>query len=259
MFFWSDGNVWVHSVSLRPALDFVSGGLFFAGFVLVLIRYIHRRNWVDLFLLLSIPALMAPSILSLAFPDENPNLNRTAGAIIPVFILVGLALDGLLSSLKTNMGKRAGLVATWVVGLGLCGFALNINYDLVFNQYARNFTQSAWNTSEMGEIMQFFAESFGSSDSAWVVAYPHWVDTRLVGINAGLTTRDFAIWPDKIPDTATDPRAKLFLVNPNDKDGLNALQQVYPQGILSLHQSRVETKDFFIFMVPPRGGGNGGN
>ena len=111
----------------------------------------------------------------------------------------------------------------------------------------------------MGEIIQFFSDTYGEADSAWVVAYPHWVDTRLVGMNAGLTTRDFAIWPDHIVDTAPDPRAKLFLINPLDQDGLNALRQVYPEGILSLHKSRVETKDFYIFMVPPRGTGNGGN
>ena len=123
MFFWQDGVVWVHSIPLRPALDVVSAGLFFAGSVLVLVRYIRKRNWLDIFLLLSIPLLMLPSILSLAFPDENPSLNRTAGAIIPVFILIALALDGLLSSLNTNLGKRAGLVATWVVGLGLVGLS----------------------------------------------------------------------------------------------------------------------------------------
>ena len=34
--------------------------------------------------LLSIPLLMLPSILSLAFPDENPALNRAAGDLTPV-------------------------------------------------------------------------------------------------------------------------------------------------------------------------------
>jgi len=40
--------------------------------VLVIVRYIRKRDWVDLFLLVSIPLLMMPSILSLAFPEENP-------------------------------------------------------------------------------------------------------------------------------------------------------------------------------------------
>lgn len=259
MFFWSDGVVWVQSIPMRPALDFISAGLFFAGLVLVLVRYIRNRHWVDLFLLLSIPVLMLPSILSLAFPDENPSLVRSGGAIVPVFILVGLALDGFLSSLNINLGKRAGLIATWVVGLGLAGWSMANNYDLVFNQYAKNYTQSAWNTSEMGEIVRFFSDAYGEADTAWVVAYPHWVDTRLVGMTAGFTTRDMAIWPDHIIDTSADPRAKLFLVYPQDTDGLNTLRQIYPEGIMSLHKSRVETKDFYIFMVPPRGDSNVGN
>ena len=35
MFFWQDGDVWVHSVPLRPALDTAAAGLFFLGVVLV--------------------------------------------------------------------------------------------------------------------------------------------------------------------------------------------------------------------------------
>ena len=95
MFNWDDGEIWVHSVTHRPALDVVSASLFLIGVVLLLIRYIRKRHWLDLFLLLSIPLLSMPSILSLAFPGENPALNRAGGAYVPVFVVVALALDGL--------------------------------------------------------------------------------------------------------------------------------------------------------------------
>ena len=80
MFNWDDGEIWVHSVIHRPALDVVSGALFLIGVVLLSIRYIRKRRWLDLFLILSIPLLTMPSILSLAFPGENPALNRAGGA-----------------------------------------------------------------------------------------------------------------------------------------------------------------------------------
>ncbi len=97
MFNWDDGEIWVHSVTHRPALDVVSAALFLIGVVLLLIRYIRKRHWLDLFLLLSIPLLTMPSILSLAFPGENPALNRAGGAYVTAFVIVGLALDGLLT------------------------------------------------------------------------------------------------------------------------------------------------------------------
>ena len=108
MFFWDDGDVWVHSIPHRPALDVISAALFFLGLVLVVLRYLRKRSWVDLFLLVSIPLLLLPSILSLAFPNENPNLNRTAGAYVPVFLILAIGLEGLLSAIKRSLAGAAG-------------------------------------------------------------------------------------------------------------------------------------------------------
>ncbi|MBA4380681.1 MAG: hypothetical protein C0393_08425, partial [Anaerolinea sp.] len=112
MFNWDDGQIWVVSVTGRPALDVVSGALFVIGIILLLVRYVRQRHWLDLFLLLSIPLLLLPSILSLAYPAENPALNRAAGAIVPVFLIVGLALDGLVTGLGSG---RARATLAWAV------------------------------------------------------------------------------------------------------------------------------------------------
>jgi hypothetical protein len=251
MFAWDDGQIWVTSVTNRPALDVVSGALFYAGVVLIFIRYVRERNWVDLFLLLSVPMLMLPSILSLAFPAENPSLNRMAGAIVPVFVIVALALDAFIQSIQSNIKTRRGMWLAWAMALVLIAFSASQNYDLVFNQYQSVFKLSSWNTTEMGQVIQDFSDSVGAADTAWVVAFPHWVDTRLVGINAGYPQRDYAIWPDHLADTAADPRAKLFLVKPDDEGGLATLKEVYPQGVLQTYDSAVENHDFYMFFVPP--------
>jgi len=138
-----------------------------------------------------------PSILSLAFPAENPILNRTAGAIVPVFVIIGIALDGLISGLEARVNGKTGQILAWGVAIFLLGWASMQNYHLVFNEYQRSYELSAWNTSDMGQVIQQFGDLFGTTETAWVVAYPHWVDTRLVGINAGEPKRDFAIWPDQ--------------------------------------------------------------
>ena len=252
MFAWDNGEVWVISIPGRPALDIISAALYHLGLVIVFVRYIRQRHWLDLFLLISIPLLLLSSILSLAFPSENPILNRTAAAYIPAFIIAGVALDGLLSGLEQHKGRLSRAVSGSVVAIALL-FAMFQNYDLVFRQYKTLYTQSAWNTTEMGQVIQAFGQLTGTTDTAWLVGYPYWVDSRLVGINAGLPTRDTAIWPDALEATVTDSRAKLFLLNTADQPTVELLTRLYPAGSLTTYDSRVD-KDFLMFTVPPTGG-----
>jgi Dolichyl-phosphate-mannose-protein mannosyltransferase len=257
MFNWDDGEIWVHSVTHRPALGVVSGALFLIGVVLVLVRYLRHRHWLDLFLLLSIPLLAMPSILSLAFPGENPALNRAAGAYVPAFVLVGLALDSLVSAtLKIGQGKLRtefiwGLVVILMVWSGIQ------NYDLVFHQYYEAFRAGSWNSSEMGAVIKLFGITYGETDTVWIVPFPHWVDTRLPGVWAGIPNRDFAMWRENLPETVQLPGPKLFMVkadllNPeaNDQETLDVLKELYPGGSLEIHRSDVPGHDFWIYSVP---------
>jgi hypothetical protein len=252
MFFISNGNTWVHSIPFRPALDVISAAFYFIGSIFVLIRYLKLRNWEDVFLLLSVPLLMMPSILSLAFPEENPSLNRTSGAIIPVFIIAAIGFEGifhrLIESTKTKIYKYA--------IISFAGFMLIVsmfnNYDLVFNQFNQQFLQNAWNSSQIGEVIIGFTESVGDADNAFVVPTAHWVDTRLVGIVAGYPTRDFALWPEQFAETLSIEDQKLFILKPENLDALNLLQEMYPDHSLYNYDSGREGKDFLIFSVPAK-------
>jgi hypothetical protein len=254
MFSWDNGQIWPVSVTNRPALDVVSGALFHLGLALVLLRYIRHRHWLDLFLLVSIPMLMLPSILSLAYPDENPALNRASGVIIPVFLIIAIALDSLMTALKNRLGNPLGKQFAWGLAVGLFVIAAAQNYDLVFNQYRRSYDLSSWNTTEMGRVIHRYANSVGSLDSAWVVAYPHWVDTRLVGMNAGNTARDYAVFPENLEELVDVPGPKLFLVNIHDSNSIEVLENLFPQGWLTFYESEIDFKDFLIYMVPPSQG-----
>jgi hypothetical protein len=253
MFNWDDGEIWVHSVTHRPALDVVSGALFLAGVLLLLVRYIKSRNWVDLFLLLSVPLLQLPSILSLAFPGENPALNRAAGAMVPVFVIVALALDGLWAGLRSRLTGRGGAVLTWGLTLVLVAVSSFQNYDLVFNQFARQFDSGAWNSSEMGAVIKQFGLTYGETDTVWIVPYPHWVDTRLPGVWAGIPNRDFGVWPENLESTLEASGPKLFIVNVQDETGKARLEELYPMGIWSrfVSETGLEGKDFLIYFIPP--------
>ena len=254
MFFWDNGNIWAHSIPGRPALELVSGALYFLGITGLLVRYIRKRQWIDMFLLVSVPILLLPSILSLAYPGENPSLNRTAGAIVPVFVVIGLSFETLIRTFRERLaGAYAKIAPVALLGILVLWSSLN-NYDLVFNQYYEIYRASSWNTSEIGEVARLFIDSIGSPDTTYLVGYPHWVDSRLVAINAGQAGRDFAIFPDQIPATQDDLRPKMFFVNMFDVENIDLLEETYPQGVIWRHDSEVENKDFLIFFVPPNQG-----
>jgi len=246
VFNWDDGEIWVHSVPHRPGLDLVTAAFFLIGIVLLLVRYARGRDWRDLFLLVSIPVLLLPSVLSLAFPAENPALNRAAAAVVPAVLVSALALDGLIAGFGSAQIRA---VTAWGLALLLLGVSAAQNYDLVFHKFDQNFRTGAWNTSEMGRVISEFRQTYGQTDTVWIVPFPHWVDTRLPGIWAGIPNRDFALWPADFAGTLLMPAPKLVMFWPEDVEAENGLRLLYPDGVLSRYTSAVPGKDFMIFFV----------
>ena len=246
-FNWDNGGIWVHSVPRRPALDVVSGVLFLLGVFLLTARYIRTRQWTDLLILLAVPLTQMPSILSLAFPAENPSLNRAAGAIVPAFLIVGIGLDGLMTGLGSR--KKLGVIAWSLAGILLVLSSVQ-NYALVFRDYNNQYTESAWNTSEMGAIMKDAIQRGVPAENVWVVPYTHWVDTRLPPIWAGLPGRDIAVPREDLPKTVGNIGPKIFMVRMDDAEALALLQALYPLGQLRQFESAFDSHDFWIFSVP---------
>jgi hypothetical protein len=235
----------------RPALDLVSAALYFMGLVLMVFRWLKSRRWQDLFLLIMIPILMMPSILALAFPEENPSLSRAGGALIPIFLICAIALETLLTGLWKRSKKPFSKVCVVLLALGLLGASAAQNYNIALVQYPDEYKNATWNTTQMGQVAKEFVLQGGSPYTIWVVGVPYWVDTRLVAINAGYAGMDFAIWPKDITaSTQKITGAKLFIVKADDVTGMNTLKEVYPQGYAVLHTSDVPGQEFYAFMVP---------
>jgi len=249
MFFYSNGEIWVHSIPYRPALDIITAVFFFIGLVYILKRFRDKRNWVDLFVILLVPLLMLPSILSLAFPQENPSLNRTNAAILPVFVISALGFEFVFRTIMHSVkGKWLKAISIGFMGM-LILISCVMNFRLVFNDYSKQFLEKAWNTSEIGAVIKDFVKSGGNPDNAFVVPYPYWVDTRLVGINAGFPTKDYALTKDQIIPTPLIKSPKLFILKPEDIDSLNEIQNIYSQIEEQEFISRQPGKNFIIVRV----------
>ncbi len=249
--FWKDGSTWVNSVTDRPVLDVVTAALYALGIVVLVARWIKKRNWQDMFLLLSIPVLMLPSIMALAFPVENPSTSRTGAAAIPIILIAVIGLQGLLSSLwkRASSGVAKGAVAA--VAAFLLIVSLYQNYDLVFRQYNTAYENSTWNTYQMGQVCKDFIDSVGTPDTCYVSGLAYWADTRLVAMTTGYPDKDFALWPENYATVKDDPRAKMFLVRANQTQDLETLHQLFPTGFETYHQGNIPDHDFVAFMVPP--------
>jgi 4-amino-4-deoxy-L-arabinose transferase-like glycosyltransferase len=250
MFFNDNGEVWVHSITHRPALDLITAGFYFIGVLVMILDYFKKFSWEYASLLFSIPLLLMPSILSLAFPDENPCLNRTSAAMVPVFIVAGFGMESIMRSIQVKLDAKAGKHFVVLLTISLLLVSAVWNYDLVFNQYADQFVKGAWNTSDIGQVIKEYAQTTGSYDSAYVIPYPHWVDTRLVGINAGAPRTDFALSPEFIGETLNQEGSKLFIFKYDDMQSLDLLTELYPEGTLKFYDDQYEGKDFYIFLVP---------
>ncbi len=250
MFNWDSGEIWVNTLPGHPSLDVVSGALFVLGLGLVAMRYIRQRRWEDGFLLLALPVLMLPSTLALAFPQENPAPNRAGGAGIVVFVIAALALEAILRAVRQQVSGKAGLRMAGILGSVLLLAAVGHNYSMTFTQFPAQYVTGTWNTSEMGAVIEQFADTVGSQEQAWVVAYPYWADTRLVGINAGFPAADFAIDSADLDLTRDVSSPKLFLLKLEDQPSLDLLRVMYPDGALSTYISSVPTHNFYIYYVP---------
>ena len=163
---------------------------------------------------------------------------------MPIFLIAAMGLDTLLQNIKRQLsGLNASIVTAVILGMVLFTSVVQ-NYNLVFDEYDETYTQSSLNTSEIGGVIHNFVDVYGDLDSAYVVGYPYWVDTRLVGINSGYPIKDYAIWPDTFQETVSNKRAKLFILNNEDTESLDKLRQLYPDYYETVYQSRVPVQEF---------------
>lgn len=253
MFNWTGDIVWVNTVPLVPVLSNLAGALLIFGVVFAVWRLVRFRQTIFAYLFVSGFVLLAPSTLSLAFPNENPSVVRTGGAIPVVFVLVAIPLALLLyhlrRCLRDRWGTRAGLVAVSLILL----FSAHHAYTWYFGTYDEQYRKSALNTTEMAEALLGFVHTFGDMQHVYHKAYPYWADTRIIAINMGdITWRNAVVNTQQMEAQLDDPAAKMYLVNPRDSEALVWLSQHYSQGYARTIRSRIPGKDFVLYFVPAR-------
>jgi len=173
-----------------------------------------------------------------------------------VFLIIALAVENLVVNLKEKFSGKWGLWISRGVVLLLAVISMQENARLVFVDYYQQFSRNAWNTSEIGGVIRQFSDNIGDDSQAWVIPYPHWVDTRLVGINAVNYVKDFALWQTDIQTTTDAPTPRLYIYKPEDEETYQILQELFPEGVVHRYDSSVEGRDFMLYYVLDDGAGN---
>jgi Dolichyl-phosphate-mannose-protein mannosyltransferase len=258
-FNWRGDSTFVNAVSFDPFLDVVTGGLFLAGLLVVIIRIIRSRDAVCLFAVLSLPVLMLSSTLALGFPWENPSVNRMGPAAPLIFAIAALPVSVLVEAIwadqRPNLRKLAvGSVAA-VTAVGLC-FAAAENYDRYFHDFDYQTRVNVVNTTEIADAIAG-AEAIGiDKNDVYLVDREFWLDVRNVGIALGDITwgpRQQIAIGGTLP--AQQPGRPLLLVlNKNDEARLGEVRRLYPSGILTVVPSEFPSHEFALYWVPPQPG-----
>ena len=240
----------VNTIPDSPALGIVTAALFILGLFYLIWRLISHQDRRSLYILVTIFVLLLPSTMSLAYPEENPSVVRTGGAVPWVMLVAALSLTVIITRLR-DFQAHIGNLAAGIVIATLAITAIIFNYNWYFIQYDANIRRSLWNSTEMGIVVREFIEEGGDMANAYHIPYPHWVDTRTIGINSGNVR-----WVNTISDDdwfgdhtrASGP--KLYLLFPSDVESLRRLMWLYPRGKTEIYDSPWEGKDFVIFRVP---------
>jgi hypothetical protein len=258
MFNFIGDVVAVNTIGRSPVLGWVTGALFFLGLWYLLLTMVRDRDRRPVYLLIMLFMLLLPSTLSIQFPMENPSVVRTGGAPPVVMIIAALPFYWWVvvahrtgKSLSPFMGRL--LPGTGLAVVLMACFAYN--YHWYFVRYHDQIFGAIGNSRDLGGVLREWVDRGGTLPNAYVVGYPHWVDTRLVAIHAGEIEWHNTVWKlETLVKRHNPDDAKLFFLNPDDSDGLLDLQRLYPHGRWEINPSSVpgRDKEFVVFEVLAR-------
>lgn len=247
-FHWRGDGAWINTVQGEPFLDVVTGALFLAGVVLAF-RLAARGEARWSIVLLSLFFLTLASTLALAFPEENPGINRAAVAAPSVFLLAALPAAYLLRRAR-EQGPRA-VVAVLVVLAGLAAFSIQQNFESYFTRFDRQNRILLDPVMEVARVVREYGAKGVPRDNVYLLSTPHWIDAR----NLAFELDDLA-WADKhnvlvgapVPDLLDRPL--LFLCHPSDGERREQLRRTYPAGSELLVPQFFRDRNFEIYYVP---------
>lgn len=252
MFNYTGDVVWVANLPGQPAMDSVLGALLVVGAAACLALSARSGNpWPALTLAAGL-LLLVPSALSIAFPGENPSVVRTGGAL-PALMVVCAAAPAMALELLRGLGRRPVYLGALAGAAALGLLVVGLNQRRVFVDYPAQYCPQAQNASDIGRELLSWEAAGGDRRAAWIVGFPHWVDSRAVGVWIGeITFPNTVMGPDAVRAVDLEGRPGWFVLNRDDIPSLQALAELYPGGRERLVEgSLCAGRAFVVFETQP--------
>ncbi len=271
MYHWQGDGAWINNAHGNPALDAAAGGLLALGLVMWAVWALRRRDAVWALVPPAVLIMLLPTALTLAYTIENPSFTRASGTIPPIFLLAGLPL-GALAALLERGGWHwrrwsLGALAALVMLAALLGWAQGWDRENFFTEYRLSYSMSWKPYREIAKPLREFAQGEGSYGNAFMIAYPHWLDHRILGAMAGdIRWPNGVVSRERLPGMVAhnqgtpyqyDPTKPLFVMyHPDDVETAQYLQRMFPGGDVELYRYRWEIGpdvwsegEFYIYKV----------
>ncbi|MGE5413741.1 MAG: hypothetical protein ACM3NW_06165, partial [Syntrophomonadaceae bacterium] len=247
-FHWKGASTWTVLAQYDPFLDAVSGALLIAGVVLAL-RAAWQGSWRWAWLLPALFLLTLPSTLALAFPDENPSLNRAETAAPVVFLLVGLAFAHLARAFGR---ERPALRSIGFAGLLAAG-AVSIRQNAVdyFVRLGLSYDAVIDHAIEVAAAIQGYRAKGVPLSQQYLLGTDFWIDARNVALELGDPAwgETHNIAPPHVP-ADLKARPLVFVYRPSDVTRLELLHRLYPHGRERIYPQSFPDRNFGVYYVP---------
>jgi hypothetical protein len=245
-FHWRGASTWTVLNPGEPFLDTVAAALLIAGLVLAM-RFVVSRSWRWAGVFAALVVLTLPSTLAIAYPNENPSLNRAGTAIPVVFLLVGLAYAHVARGLwRERLALRTTGMAILVSGAFT---SARLNARAYFDELGAAYSALIEHSMEIAEVIRRNAANGIPIGQQYLLAVDYWVDGR----NIALDLED-PKWADtnniaspKVPNLAARPLA--FVYRSTDTARLAALETLYPGGKNRLMPQSHPDRNFSVYVV----------
>ena len=242
-FNWRGSSSWALIRMYEPFLDAVTASFLVAGVVLLVAR-IARGSLRWAVVPLAFFVLTLPSTLSLAFPIENPSINRAGTAVPVVFLGAALPIVYLLSF----PGRWAARIAAAGVA-GLLLFSIEENARQYFVGFHRQYAQMIDHATQMARILDEYRRRGVPLRQMYLLYTDYWVDGRNIGLELGDPSwAETHIVPTGQLPKGLRERPLVFLHTPGAPI-VKELQKTYP-GIDRLVRQDYSDRDFSVYFVP---------
>lgn len=198
------------------------------------------RRWRDpgaASLLVTLPTMLAPTALSLAFPQEVPNAGRAVGALVPAMLVAAIALAELRNHFGALLGRlapgwRAATMAPALLVVALLVAEAGASWQVYFEDYRASLPAANHSISRQ---MAAAIDAFAHEGNVYTVVWPHHYDGNAV--RAQLTRQ--ALPPSHElpalvagqPPLDDQPGKRMVILAPEDAASLALLESSFSRGM----------------------------